>query len=171
MRKLFFLILKSIFMKTMLLLYIPVLTLFVACNSASIKEPEYRDIKDVRIADISLLKTSADVSMVYYNPNNFGIQLNDATGDVYVENILLGHFNVRENVQVRKRREFIVPTRISLNNLNALTNYQDIWNQKEARIRIEGLARIKKSGWVREVPIRYEGIQNIEKLKKLIPVK
>lgn len=149
----------------------PVFFLLLSCNSDKIKEPEYREIRDIRITDIGILKTSANLNMVYYNPNNYGIQLSDARGEVYVENILLGQFSVTENVQVHRRREFVVPARITLNNLAALTNYKDIWNKKEALIRIEGLARVKKAGWIKEVPIHYEGVQNIEKLKELIPLK
>jgi LEA14-like dessication related protein len=159
-------------MKKLILTLAPVvLLLLVSCKSENIKEPEYREIRDVRITDIGLLKTTAKLNMVYYNPNNFGIQLNDASGDVYVDNILLGRFSVDENVQVRKRSEFVVPALIKLNNISALLNHKDLWNKKEAMLRIEGLARVKKAGFTKEVPIKYEGMQNIEKLKDLIPIK
>jgi len=158
-------------MKKLILILAPAVLLLVSCKSENIKEPEYRDIRDVRITDVGLLKTTAKLNMVYYNPNNFSIQLNDASGDVYVDNILLGRFSVDENVQVRKRKEFVVPALIKLNNITALANYKDLWNKKEAMVRIEGLARVKKAGFTKEVAIKYEGMQNIEKLKDLIPIK
>jgi LEA14-like dessication related protein len=158
-------------MKKLLLSMTPALCLLAACNSENIKEPEYREIRDVRIVDVGLLKTTARLNMVYYNPNSFSVQVNDAHGDVYIDNIHLGRFSLDDKVQVRKRREFTVPALIKLNNLSAIANHKEIRNKKQAMVRIEGVARVKKSGFTTEVPVKYEGMQNIEKLKEIIPVK
>jgi len=158
-------------MKKLLLSMTPALWLLAACNSENIKEPEYREIRDVRIVDVGLLKTTARLNMVYYNPNSFSVQVNDAHGDVYIDNIHLGRFSLDDKVQVRKRREFTVPALIKLNNLCAIANHKEIWNKKQAMVRIEGVARVKKSGFTSEVPIKYAGMQNIDKLKEIIPVK
>jgi len=158
-------------MKKLLLSMIPALWLLAACNSENIKEPEYREIRDVRIVDVGLLKTTARLNMVYYNPNSFSVQVNDAHGDVYIDNIHLGRFSLDDKVQVRKRREFTVPALIKLNNLSAIANHKEIWNKKQAMVRIEGVARVKKSGFTTEVPVKYAGMQNIDKLKEIIPVK
>jgi LEA14-like dessication related protein len=114
------------------------------------------------------LKTTAGLDIVYYNPNNFGVQVNDADGDVYVDNILLGRFSLDEKIDVKKHKEFVVPAILKLNNLNAFINHKEIWNKKEAKIRIEGRARMKKAGYSTDVPFKYEGIQNIENLKELV---
>lgn len=158
-------------MKKILLAFAPFLFVLVSCKTGNIKEPEYREIRDVRIKDVGLLKTTAGLDIVYYNPNSFGVQINDAAGDVYIDDIHLGRFDLDEKVEVKKRREFVVPALIKINNLNAFTNHKDIWNKKQAKIRIEGKARVKKSGFSTEVPIRYEGMQDIEKLKEMFPRK
>lgn len=144
---------------------------FVSCSSEKIREPEYREIRDIRIVDVGLLKTTAKLNMVYYNPNSFGVQVSDASGELYIDDIHIGRFELDDQVQVKKRKEFVVPTLVKLNNLNALANHKEIINKKKAKVRIEGLARIKKTGFIKEVPIKYEGIQDIEKLKDLIPIK
>ena len=158
-------------MKKTILSILPALLLLASCKSGNIKEPEYREVRDVRIVDVGLLKTTARFNMVYYNPNSFGVQVNDASGDVYVDDILLGRFTLEDKVKVKKRRDFVVPALIKLNNLSALISHKDIWDKKEAKIRIEGVARVKKTGIVTEVPIKYEGVQSVEKLKELIPIK
>lgn len=155
-------------MKKIILTLAPVLLLLASCKTSDIKEPEYRDIRDVRIIDVGLFKTTAGLNLVYYNPNNFSLQLNDAAGDVYIDDIHMGSFDLNDKVQVRKQTEFVVPAVIKLNNISAITNHKDIWNKKEAKIRIEGIARVKKGAFTKEVPIKYEGIQNIEKLKSII---
>lgn len=158
-------------MKKLLLTLAPAIVLFASCKSDAIKEPEYRDIRDVKLIKIGLLQTTAGMNLVYYNPNKFGVQLSDASGKVYIDNILLGRFDVNDKVKVRKTSDFVVPAILKLDNLNAFTNHNDIWNKKEANIRIEGLARVKKSGVTAEVPIKYEGKQNIEKLKAIFSKK
>lgn len=155
-------------MKKILLTIAPAIILFASCKTANIKEPEYREIRNVSIKDVGLLKTTAGLDIVYYNPNNFSVQLNDADGEVYVDNILLGRFSLDEKVDVKKRREFVVPALLKLNNLNALINHQELWNKKQAKIRIEGTARMKKAGYSTDVPFKYEGMQDIEKIKELV---
>ena len=155
-------------MKKILLTLSPAIILLVACKTSKIQEPEYREIRSVRIMDVDLLHTTAGLDLVYYNPNDFGVQLNEARGDVYIDGKHLGRFGINDKVQVRKRTEFVVPAMIRLDNISAIKNHRDIWNKKEAVIRIEGVARVKRSGYVKDVPIRYEGKQNIERLRSIV---
>jgi len=144
------------------------LVLLSSCGSGSIKEPEYRDIRDVRLINVGLLQTTAGVDLIYYNPNNFGVQLNEVRGDVYIDNHYLGRFGIEEKVDVGKRREFVVPAIIKLDNIGAIKNQRELWKKKEAMVRIEGSARVKRSGIGISVPIRYEGMQNIERFRTLV---
>ena len=154
-------------MKKILFTLAPVIMLLASCKSGAIREPEYRDMRDVRLIKVGLLQTTAGLNLVYYNPNKFGVQLKDATGKVYINDIYLGHFEMNETVKVHKTSDFVVPAIIKLDNLSAFANHNEIWNMKEANIRIDGLARLKKAGITTEVPIKYEGRQNIEKLKDI----
>jgi len=120
-------------MKKILLTLAPAIILFASCKTSNIQEPEYREIRNVSIKDVGLLKTTAGLDLIYYNPNNFGVQLNEADGNVYVDNILLGRFSLDEKIDVKKRKEFVVPATLKLNNLNAFINHQEIWNKKRQR--------------------------------------
>ncbi|MDX2048705.1 MAG: LEA type 2 family protein [Chitinophagaceae bacterium] len=143
--------------------------LLASCKSTNnVKEPEYVDIRDVRLVKAGVLKTTAGIDLIYYNPNNFGIQLTNARGDVYIDNKYFGRFELDEKVQVRKNSEFVLPVMFTLDNLSAVANQHDIYKKKEALVRIEGTARVKKSGFSKDVPVKFERLQNIEKLKKLI---
>ena len=155
-------------MKTLISTLALGIVLLTSCGTANIKEPEYRDIREIKLIEMGLLQSTAGIDLVYYNPNNFGVQLSEARGDVYVDNAYLGRFNLGEKVQVKKRSEFIVPALIKLDMIGAIKNQQDIFKKKEVLIRIEGMARVKKAGISREVPIRYEGMQNIERFRSLV---
>jgi LEA14-like dessication related protein len=142
--------------------------LLTSCGSSNIREPEYREISEIKLIEIGLLQSTAGIDLVYYNPNSFGVQLSEARGDVYIDNAYLGRFSLQEKVQVRKRSEFIVPAIVKLDMIGALKNQQELLKKKEVLVRVDGTARVKKAGITRDIPLKYEGMQNIERFRTLI---
>jgi hypothetical protein len=71
---------------------------------------------------------------------------------------------------VGKRSEFVVPALIKLDMIGAIKNQRELLKKKEVLVRIDGIARVKKAGFSRDVPIKYEAMQNIEKLRSLVAV-
>jgi len=139
-----------------------------SCKSSDVQEPEYRDIRNIRLVNVGVLQSTAGIDLIYYNPNNFGVTLSEARGDVYIDNEYLGRFSLEEKVQVGKRSEFVVPALIKLDMIGAFKNHRDIYKKKEALIRIDGIARVKKSGFSKDVPIKYESVQNLEKFRAMV---
>ena len=139
-----------------------------SCGVKNVKEPEYRDIREIRMIEAGILQPTAGVDLVYYNPNNFGVQVAEARGDVYVDNQFLGRFSLNEAVEVNKRSEFVLPAILKIDMIGALKNQRELIKKKEVLLRIEGLGRIKKAGFTRDVPIKYESMQNIERFRSLI---
>ena len=156
-------------MKTVIFTLLSAMTLFlVSCGSSNVKEPEYRDIRNIRLVDVGVLQSTAGVDLIYYNPNNFGVTISEARGDVYIDNEYLGRFSLGEKVQVGRRSEFVVPALIKLDMIGAVKNHRDLYKKKDAMIRIEGMARVKKSGFSRDIPIKYESMQNLERFMGLV---
>jgi LEA14-like dessication related protein len=155
-------------MKRLLLILVPAAMFLVSCKTSNIREPEYREIQNVHIEDVGLLQTTAGFDMVYYNPNDFGVQLTNARGDIYIDNMYFGKFGIKDKVSVGKRREFVVPAQIKMDNISAIKNHREIFQKKQAMIRIEGFATVRKAGFNKEVPIKYEGIQDLEKLRAIV---
>lgn len=144
------------------------IVLLTSCGTSNIREPEYREISEIKLIEVGLLQSTAGIDLVYYNPNNFGVQLSEARGDVYIDNAYLGRFSLDEKVQVGKRSEFIVPAIVKLDMIGAIKNQQEILRKKEVLVRVEGVARVKKAGISRDIPLKYEGMQNIERFRTLI---
>ncbi len=154
--------------KTLLVLGTAVI-FFVSCKpSSSLQEPEFRDVKDVRLVNVGMLNTTAGVDLVYYNPNSFGVELAEARGDVYVDGQYLGRFNLNDNVHIKRRSEFIIPALVSLDNLGLIKNQRDIYKKKEVTLRIDGIARLKKAGFSKEIPVKYEGVQSVDKFRSIV---
>ena len=156
-------------MKTLISTFIlGFVVLLSSCGSVKdISEPEFRDISGVRVIKVGLLQTTAGADIVCYNPNDFGIQLANARGDVYIDNAYFGHFDLDQKVQVKKRTEFILPVVFKLDNIGAIKQ-REIYKKKEAVVRIEGFAVVKKAGFSKEIPIRYEHMQSVDRLRSIV---
>ncbi|MFI5188224.1 MAG: hypothetical protein ACHQF0_15950 [Chitinophagales bacterium] len=139
-----------------------------SCNSSTVQEPEYRDARNIRLIELGPLQSTAGVDLIYYNPNGFGVQVATAKGDIYVDSSFFGRFELSDKVQVKKRSEFTLPALVKIDMISAITNQRGFFKKKEALIRIEGIATFKKAGFSREMPIKYESIQNIEKFRTLL---
>ena len=155
-------------MKTLISTLIVSLFILSACGTANVKEPEYRDIREVRLIEVGLLKSTAAMDLIYYNPNSFGVTLSEARGDIYIDNHWLGRFDLGEKVTVKKRSEFLVPALIKVDMIGAVKNHREIWKKKEALIRVDGVATVRKAGFSKQVPIKYESMQNIERFRGLV---
>ena len=155
-------------MKTIFFTLSIALVFLTSCGTSKVITPEYRDIKEIKVVDVGLLQTTAGFDLVYYNPNNFGVTLTQASGDVYVDNQFLGKFDLKENVTVKKRSEFVVPALIKIDMIGVVKNYREIWKKKEALVRIDGRANVRKAGINKEIPLKYETMQNLEKFRSLI---
>src|SRR5678816_489994 len=112
-------------MKRLILILAPAALLLVSCKSENIKEPEYREIQNVRIMDVGLLQTTAGLDLVYYNPNDFGVTLSQARGDVYIDNMYFGRLNISDKVTVHKHQEFIIPVELKLDNILSLIHISE----------------------------------------------
>ena len=155
-------------MKTLISTLGLVVVFLSSCSTSNVKEPEYRDIREIRLVDVGVLHSTAGMDLIYFNPNNFGVTLSEARGDVYIDNKWLGRFDLGQKISVKKRSEFTVPALVKIDMIGAVMNQREIWKKKEALIRIEGVARVNKAGFSKEVPIKYESMQNLERFRGLV---
>jgi LEA14-like dessication related protein len=129
------------------------LVVLASCGgSNNVQEPEYRDIRNIHLINLGPLQSTAGVDLVYFNPNNFGVQITAGAGDIYIDNNYFGKFELGEHVQVKKRSEFILPAVVKIDMIGMIKNQRDLFKKKEALVRLEGTATVKKMGFTREVP-------------------
>src|SRR5689334_662770 len=149
-----------------------ILTIFLialsSCGTNNVKEPEYRDIRNIRLIYLGPLQSTAGVDLVYYNPNKFGVQLESARGDIYIDSSYFGQFELNEKVQVKKRSEFILPAIVKVDMISAIKNQRDLLKKKEALVRVQGTAMVRKAGFSKEIPISYEHTESIDRIRALV---
>ncbi len=142
---------------------------FASCNTyKNVQEPVFRDVQNVRMIDVGVLQSKAGADLVYYNPNNFDVTLSSARGDVYLDGHYLGRFDLEEKVTVRKRQEFTIPAILKLDNIGLIKNQKEIYKKKEVNLRIDGMARLTKAGFSKEIPIKYEKMESVDKLRSIV---
>jgi len=139
-----------------------------SCGTNNVKEPEYRDIRNIRLINLGPLQSTAAVDLVYYNPNKFGVQLETARGDIYIDSAYFGQFELNEKVQVKKRSEFILPATVKVDMISAIKNQRDLLKKKEALVRVQGTAMVRKAGFSKEIPISYEHTESIDRIRALV---
>jgi len=155
-------------MKSILSILAISLIVLSSCGTNNLKQPEYRDIMNIRLINLGPLQSTAGVDLVYYNPNKFHVQLEAARGDIYLDSSYFGQFELNEKVQVNKRSEFILPATVKIDMISAIKNQRDLYKKKEALVRIQGTAMVRKAGFSKEIPISYEHLENIERFRALV---
>jgi LEA14-like dessication related protein len=155
-------------MKSILSILTILLIILSSCGANNVKEPEYRDIRNIRLINLGPLQSTAGVDLVYYNPNSFGVQVETARGDIYIDSSYFGQFELDEKVQVKKRSEFILPATVKVDMISVIKNQRELYKKKEALVRIQGTAMVKRAGFSKEIPINYEHLQNIERFRTLV---
>jgi LEA14-like dessication related protein len=158
-------------MKSILTILTIPLIILCSCGTNNVREPEYRDIRNIRLISLGPLESTAGVDLVYYNPNDFGVQVATARGDIYVDNNYFGKFELNDKVSVKKRSEFILPATVRVDMIGAIKNQRDLYKKKEALVKIEGMATVKKAGFSKDVPIKFEQMEDLAKFRTLVSTK
>jgi LEA14-like dessication related protein len=100
------------------------------------------------------------VDLVYYNPNNFGLELNRTDLDIYVDSTFLGHSSQDLQVAVPRRDVFTLPLMIELDMKNLLKNGLATLVNKAVTVRLVGKVKVGKGGVYKNFNVDYQTIQN-----------
>lgn len=131
--------------------------LLVSCSTP--KELEYRDFKNFTFDKVGFSATAIKMELVYYNPNNFGLQLKATELDIFVDNNYLGHTIQEQLVNIPKREEFSIPVKIDVDMKNLLRNGITSLLSNEVMIRVTGTVKVGKGNIFKSFPVNYEGKQ------------
>lgn len=131
--------------------------LHASCSTP--KELEYRDFKNFSIDKMGFSATTLRMDLVYYNPNNFGLQLKSTDLDVFLDNNYLGHTVQEQFVSIPSREEFTVPVRMEVDMKNLLKNGLATLLSSEVTIRVSGAVKVGKGKIFKSFPVNYEGKQ------------
>ncbi|MBI5372272.1 MAG: LEA type 2 family protein [Sphingobacteriales bacterium] len=142
----------------------PALLLLGACSS--FKEPELKAIEHVKSPTLGLKNSTLTLDLHCYNPNKSRIRFKKAAGEAWVDGQKLGDFRIDTAMTIPSRSDFWLPVILDLDMKNALKNSASLFLKDEVELKIEGKARLGKSGFFFNYPISYLGKQSIGQYMK-----
>ena len=144
-----------------LLSFFVILTLLLSSCSTP-KELEYRDFKNFAINKVGFASSTAKMDMIYYNPNNFQLQLKKTDLDIYINGVFLGHSTQEYQVTIPKKDQFIIPVVLVVDMKNLLKNSLTALLNKQVMVKVTGSVRVGKANLFMNIPVNYEGMQEVD---------
>lgn len=144
------------------LLYPFIFLIVVICASScqAPKELVYRDFKNLNVDKIGFASSMLKVDLIYYNPNNFGLQLKYTDLDIYIDNNYFGHSSQDYQITIPRLSEFTLPLQIQLDMKNLMKNaIPTLLMGKEVMLKITGTVKLGKANVYKTFPVNYEGLQ------------
>lgn len=153
-------------MKLKLLPYtIPIILLTLISTSCQApKELVYRDFKNLKLEKVGFGSSTLKLDLIYYNPNNFGLQLKYTDLDIFIDNNYLGHSSQDYQINIPKLAEFTLPLQVDLEMQNLIKNALPTFLGKEVSIKITGKVKLGKANVFKTFPVSYEGRQRFTSL-------
>ena len=145
--------------------------LFSCKTDTNIQQPEFRDIRNVRLVETGVINSTAGVDLLFSNPNSFGLTLDDARGDFYLNDKFMGKISLADKVKINRNADFVIPALLKIDMVGTALRYKEFMKMKEAKVRIDGTARLKKAGFVKTIPIKFEEVQDIDKIRAIFSMK
>jgi LEA14-like dessication related protein len=136
---------------------------FAGMFMSSCREPkdlEFREFKNLNVEEVGFAGAVLTVDLVYYNPNNFGLQLSRTDLDLFVDSNYLGHSSQDIQVAIPRRDIFTVPLKIDLDMKNLLKNGLSSMFKKEILVRLIGKVKVGKAGVYKSFNVDYSTLQN-----------
>jgi LEA14-like dessication related protein len=96
------------------------------------------------------------MDVIYYNPNNFGVNLKKVECQVFLNEKYLGDYHLDSLIHVASKSVFVVPASVSFDMVDVMKKGFNILINKEALIGVRGSTRVGRSGIYFNVPIQYE---------------
>lgn len=134
------------------------LLLFLSSCQAP-KELVYRDFKNLKVGKLGFGASTLNVDLIYYNPNNFGLQLKSTDLDIFIDSNYLGHSLQDLQINIPRLAEFTLPLQIEVDMKNALKNALPTLLGKEVLVRVTGKVKLGKANVYKSFTVNYESVQ------------
>ncbi len=129
------------------------------------KELEYRDFKNLTTEKLGFSTSTIKIDLIYYNPNNFGLELKRTDLDIFINGNYLGHTAQEYQIHIPKKGEFTLPLTVEVDMKNAYKNAFPALFGQEVLVKITGKVKLGKANVYKSFPVNYEGKQQFSLLK------
>jgi LEA14-like dessication related protein len=131
--------------------------LIIACNKP--QSFEYRGMQNLKVDSIGLVSSKISLELIYFNPNNFGVDLHNVNCDVYINHSYLGKYTLDTVMHITKRSEFTIPSSMQVDMKNIFKNALGTFLSSQVLVELKGSTRVGKSGIFITVPFSYSAMK------------
>jgi LEA14-like dessication related protein len=128
------------------------------------KDLVYRDFKNFSLGKLGFGSSSVKMDLVYYNPNNFGLQLKRTELDIYIDGTYLGHTSQEHQITIPRLSEFQLPIAVDVDMKNVFKNAFTTLFSKEVTVKVTGRLKLGKANVFFGMPVKYEGKHKLSPL-------
>ncbi len=129
------------------------------------KDLVFKEFKNLHVDNITFANAALTVDLVYYNPNNIGLQLSRTDLDIYIDSTFLGHSAQDIQVAIPKRDNFTLPLKVDLDVKNLLKNGIASLFNKDVHVRVTGWVKLGKLGVYKSFKVDYTSVQHFSMFK------
>ena len=122
---------------------------------------EYRNVRNIKVNSFGLGSSKVSMDLVFFNPNNYGVNLKNVNCDIFIDSNYLGKFTLDTLMHIPKSSEFTLPASLEVDMKNLFKNSLSVLFSKEVLVGARGTSRVGKGGFYVTVPFNYEGKQKI----------
>jgi LEA14-like dessication related protein len=134
-------------------LFFLLITCFTSCKD--VKDPVFQDVENIKVGKLSLGTATVSADIRFDNPNRFGLELKTIDCELYVDSAYLGRFTNTSSVTIPAKQEFRLPVKGEVEMIKLIEYSRRAILQEPSAIRVEGKARVGRSGLYRTVPFTY----------------
>lgn len=133
------------------------LVCLTACNKP--QSFEYRGIQNLQVDSIGLVNSKISLELVYFNPNNFGVDLRNVNCDIYINHNYVGKYMLDTLMHIAKRSEFTIPSSMTVDMKNIYKNALNTMLSKKVLVELNGSTKVGKGGIFITVPFKYSAME------------
>ena len=130
-----------------------------ACSKP--KDIKYLDVENFKVEELGMGESVISADLKFLNPNNFRLKLKDGDLDVSLNNTFLGHSKLDTLLEIPKNDTFFIPVKMKVDMKTFLSKALSVLLTNEVDVKLDGNAKLGKSGIYFNVPIHYQGKQKL----------
>ncbi|MGN6299037.1 MAG: LEA type 2 family protein, partial [Ginsengibacter sp.] len=124
------------------------------CSSP--KALEYREYHNFSVEKLGYSNSTIKMDLVYFNPNNFRMQLRNTDLDIFINGKLFGHSSTDTLIPIPKRDTFSLPVMFDVNMQSLYQNALNTLLGREVTLKVSGKVKIGKANVFMYFPVNYE---------------
>lgn len=125
---------------------------------------DYLGVRNIKMLKLGMKESTISAEVGYYNPNRYPVTMKRAEVDVYVNGNYFGHSLLDSTIRIPRKDSFFLPVVLTVNmSTTAMSLLQTLGGgSDQVQVKLDGKARIGRSGIFINYPIKYEGIQKLK---------